>query len=102
MRWFYEGRACDTDDLNPKRNTEKAHELGTYSGKIEFVSQSLMAHEPDDLERPPLPRYIRWEGHIRIGEKYPFSLSCRIQDTVPQFQYDTHAPGLQIFRVTVY
>jgi trimethylamine-N-oxide reductase (cytochrome c) len=43
LRWFYEDRPCDTPDyLNPKRNTEKGRELGTYSGKIEFVSQSLM------------------------------------------------------------
>ena len=64
LRWFYEGRACDTPDyLNPKRNTEKANELGTYSGKIEFVSQSLTKHLPDDKERPPMPRYIpSWEG----------------------------------------
>ncbi len=42
MRWFYEGRECDTPDPgNPKKGTDKAQELGTYSGKIEFVSQSL-------------------------------------------------------------
>ena len=53
LRWFAEGRACDTPDTsNPKRGTDKAHELATYSGKIEFVSQSLMAHAGDD-ERPP-------------------------------------------------
>ena len=42
LRWFSESRECDTPDpLNPKRGTEKAKELGTYSGKLEFVSQSL-------------------------------------------------------------
>ena len=56
LRWFAEGRACDTPDTsNPKRGTDKAHELGTYSGKIEFSSESLKAHFPDDPERPVSP-----------------------------------------------
>ncbi len=49
LRWFAEGRPCDTPDiLNPKKGTAKANELGTYSGKIEFVSQSLKKHTPED------------------------------------------------------
>jgi molybdopterin guanine dinucleotide-containing S/N-oxide reductase-like protein len=106
MRWFYEGRACDTDDLNPKRNTDKAHELGTYSGKIEFVSQSLMVHEPDDEERPPLPRYIpSWEGHTsELARKYPLQLISPHPRYSYHSQYDTHAlwlgdiPGHRVFR----
>jgi anaerobic selenocysteine-containing dehydrogenase len=96
MRWFYEGRACDTDDLNPKRNTEKAHELATYSGKIEFVSQSLMAHEPDDEERPPLPRYIpSWEGHTsELTKKYPLQLITPHVRYGYHTQYDTHTPWI--------
>ena len=77
LRWFYEGRECDTPDPgNPKRGTEQGTELGTYSGKIEFVSQSLLKHFPDDEERPPLPRYIpSWEGHTSsLAEKYPLQL----------------------------
>jgi trimethylamine-N-oxide reductase (cytochrome c) len=106
MRWFYEGRACDTDDLNPKRNTEKAHELGTYTGKIEFVSQSLMAHEPDDEERPPMPRYIpSWEGHrSELAKKYPLQLIMPHPRYGYHTQYDTHAawitdiPGNRILK----
>ena len=56
LRWFYEGRECDTGDNNPQKNTEKAKMLGTYSGKIEFVSESLKKHFPKDKERPPMPR----------------------------------------------
>ena len=42
LRWFAEGRECDTPDLgNPKRGTDKAKELGTYTGMIEFESNSL-------------------------------------------------------------
>jgi len=77
LRWFAEGRECDTPDLlNPKRNTEKGKELGTYSGKIEFVSQSLLQHTPDDKERPPMPHYIEsWEGHkSKLYKKYPLQL----------------------------
>ncbi|MCK4790482.1 MAG: molybdopterin-dependent oxidoreductase, partial [Desulfobacteraceae bacterium] len=77
LRWFYEGRECDTPDFNnPKRGTEKAKELATYSGKIEFVSQSLKTHLPDDDVRPPMPRYIpSWEGHTsELARKYPLQL----------------------------
>ena len=74
LRWYYEDRECDTPDFgNPKRNTAKAKDLGTYSGKIEFVSESLKANTPDDQERPPLPKYIpSWEGHeSEAFKKYP-------------------------------
>jgi len=89
LRWFYEGRDCDTPDhFNPKRNTEKGKELGTYSGKIEFVSQSLLEHLPDDEERPPLPRYIpSWEGYdSELAKKYPLQLIS----PHPRFSFHTH------------
>ena len=89
LRWFYEGRECDTPDrFNPKRGTEKAKELGTYSGKIEFVSQSLLAHFPDDEERPPMPRYLpSWEGHTsELAKKYPLQLIS----PHPRFSFHTH------------
>jgi molybdopterin guanine dinucleotide-containing S/N-oxide reductase-like protein len=89
LRWFYEGRECDTPDiLNPKRGTEKAKELGTYSGKIEFVSQSLLTHFPDDEERPPMARYIpSWEGHTsELAKKYPLQLIS----PHPRFSFHTH------------
>ncbi len=91
LRWFAEGRACDTPDTgNPKRNIpEKAHELGTYSGKIEFSSESLKAHFPDDQERPVSPRYIEsWEGHhtTELFEKYPLQL----MSPHPRFSFHCH------------
>ncbi len=88
LRWFYEGRECDTPDSNPKKNTEKSKELGTYSGKIEFVSQSLTQHFPDDEERPPMPRYIpSWEGHTsELAKKYPLQLIS----PHARFSYHTH------------
>jgi len=107
LRWFYEGRECDTPDAyNPKRGTEKAKELGTYSGKIEFVSRSLTEHFPDDEERPPMPRYIpSWEGHTsELAKKYPLQLIA----PHPRFSFHTHhdisihslgdIPGHRIFK----
>jgi anaerobic selenocysteine-containing dehydrogenase len=89
LRWFYEGRACDTPDpMNPKRLTEKRGELGTYSGKIEFVSESLKAHFPEDEERPVSPRYIpSWEGHRSgLAQKYPLQLVS----PHPRFSFHCH------------
>jgi molybdopterin guanine dinucleotide-containing S/N-oxide reductase-like protein len=89
MRWFAEGRDCDTPDLmNPKRGTDKAHELGTYSGKIEFASESLKAHFPDDPERPVSPQYIpSWEGYKSEGyDRYPLQLLS----PHPRFSFHCH------------
>lgn len=83
LRWFYEGRQCDTPDKNPVGG-----KLGTYSGKIEFVSESLKKHLPDDQERPPLPHYIpSWEGlDSPLAEKYPLQLMA----PHPRYSYHTH------------
>jgi trimethylamine-N-oxide reductase (cytochrome c) len=89
LRWFYEGRPVDTPDaMNPKRGTDKAHELGTYSGKIEFESQDLLQHTPDDDERPPVPRYIpSWEGHeSELAKKYPLQMIT----PHPRYSFHTH------------
>jgi molybdopterin guanine dinucleotide-containing S/N-oxide reductase-like protein len=89
LRWFNEGRDCDTPDLlNPKRLGEKGKELGTYSGKIEFVSECLKKHLPDDEERPPMPRYIpSWEGHrSKLFKKYPIQMVS----PHPRFSFHTH------------
>jgi trimethylamine-N-oxide reductase (cytochrome c) len=90
LRWFYEGRACDTPDVgNAKRLTDKNKELGTFSGKIEFASESLKQYFPDDDERPVVPRYIRsWEGYLTPGlyEKYPLQLLS----PHPRFSFHCH------------
>ena len=89
LRWYAEGRACDTPDpSNPKRLTDAAHELGTDSGKLEFVSQSLSTLAPEDDERPPLPHYLAsWEGHrSALSEKYPLQLIS----PHPRFSFHTH------------
>ncbi len=53
------------------------HPLKTPSGKIEFCSQNLLKHFPNDIERPPVPHWIeKGESHDeRISseraKKYP-------------------------------
>jgi molybdopterin guanine dinucleotide-containing S/N-oxide reductase-like protein len=55
----------------------EAHPLSTPSGKIEFYSERLATHFPDDNERPPMPRFIpegEYHQESRDGErgkKYP-------------------------------
>ncbi len=97
LRWFYKGEECNTPDVyNPKRGTDKAKELGTYTGKIEFVSQSLKTHFPDDKERPPLPHYIpSWEGPAsELIKKYPLQLISPHPRYTYHTHYDKHAPWL--------
>ena len=90
LRWFAEGRPCDTPDTsNPKRGTDKAHELATPTGKIEFVSKTLSERTPDDDERAPLPTYKpSWEGHetAELFSKYPLQLIS----PHPRFSFHTH------------
>jgi trimethylamine-N-oxide reductase (cytochrome c) len=89
MRWFAEGRDCDTPDTNnPKRRDGKPKELGTYSGLIEFASESLKQNLPDDRERPIVPRYIpSWEGHhTDLFQKYPLQLIT----PHPRFSFHSH------------
>ena len=71
--WFYEGRPCD--DPGPPPDPRPGC-IGTFSGKVEFVSQSLLTYFPDDEERPPLARYIpSWEGYnSELAKKYPLQL----------------------------
>jgi molybdopterin guanine dinucleotide-containing S/N-oxide reductase-like protein len=97
LRWFYEGRTCDTPDYrNPKRGTAKGHELATYTGKIEFVSESLKKNMPDDEERPPLARYIpSWEGYqSELAAKYPLQLISPHPRMSFHTHHDTHIPWL--------
>jgi trimethylamine-N-oxide reductase (cytochrome c) len=98
LRWFHDGRPCDTPDLgNPKRLTERRGELGTFSGKIEFESVSLKQYFPDDDERPLVPRYIpSWEGHhtTELFEKYPLALVSPHPRMSFHCHYDKHTDWL--------
>jgi trimethylamine-N-oxide reductase (cytochrome c) len=97
-RWYYEGRPCDSPyNMNPRKGTDEAHELATYSGKIEFVSQSLTKFDPNDEERPPMPRYIpSWEGHEtkELTTKYPLQLITPHVRFSYHTQHDNQNPWL--------
>ena len=86
----------DTPDTgNPKRGTEKASELGTYTGKIEFASESLRQNMPDDPERPVVPHWIpSWEGY-KTGpyEKYPLQIIRRTPASPSIHTTTTTRPG---------
>jgi trimethylamine-N-oxide reductase (cytochrome c) len=92
-RWFAEGRKKDVPDLSPLPGDyagEFGEGLQTQSGKIEFVSSSLMHFDPDDPERPPMGQYIEsWEGHhtIELFEKYPLHL------ITPHVRHSFHTMG---------
>jgi len=97
LRWYYESRDCDTPDYeNPKLNTERAKEVGTFSGKIEFVSESLKKFTPDDRERPPLARYIpSWEGYNSpLAAQYPLQLISPHPRMTFHTHHDGHTPWL--------
>ena len=82
--------------MNTMEPTENSKELGTFSGKIEFASESLKKLSPEDNERPAVPHYIpSWEGHeTELYKKYPL----QIISPHPRFSfhthYDTHASWL--------
>jgi anaerobic selenocysteine-containing dehydrogenase len=97
IRWFYEGRACDTPDLNnPRRNTDQSDKLGTFSGKVEFVSESIKKFTPDDDEIPPLARYIpSWEGYnSELINKYPLQFISPHPRMTFHTHHDAHSPWL--------
>ena len=89
MRWFYEGREADTPDPgNLPRKAGHPEKLGTYSGLIEFESQSLLQNLPTDTERPPVPHWLpSWEGYkSTTWYKYPLQMIS----PHPRFSFHTH------------
>jgi len=79
-RWFAEGRPKDVPDASPlpADYTEQFRMgLQTQSGKIEFESSSLKRFDPNDPERPTIPKHFpSWEGHhtTELFKKYPLHL----------------------------
>jgi trimethylamine-N-oxide reductase (cytochrome c) len=85
FRWFVEGYPCDTPNHKPFQEEGK---LGTFTGKFEFVSESLLYWSPHEEARTPIATYKHsWEGHHSIkAKKYPFHLIS----PHPRFEYHTH------------
>ncbi len=97
LRWFAEGRKKDTPDWGPVGGgiaglPDAVGNIATQSGKIEFESQSLKRFDPNDPERPPVPKYIpSWEGHHtkELVSKYPLQLIS----PHPRYSFHTHYDG---------
>jgi len=68
---------------------EKGEALDTPSGKIEFFSQRLHNHLPEDKERAPVPCFApSLEGHMSpLAEKYTLLLIA------PHARYSFHTQG---------
>jgi trimethylamine-N-oxide reductase (cytochrome c) len=65
--------------------------LGTSTGLLEFESETLKRFDPNDPERPTVPKYIpSWEGHeSAIARKYPLQLIS----PHPRFTFFTQYDG---------
>ena len=89
LRWYAEDRIDDTADTgNPNRGTAKAKELGTYTGKVEFASESLRQNMPDDKERPVIPHWIPSPEGYKTGPYEKYSLQIILPH--PRFSFHTH------------
>ena len=69
----------DTPDWGPAPESQAEFGMGlqTTSGLIEFESSSLKKFDPDDHERPVIPKYIpSWEGHhtTELFDRFPLQL----------------------------
>jgi molybdopterin guanine dinucleotide-containing S/N-oxide reductase-like protein len=62
----------------------EANPLPTPTGKLEFYSESLAKHFPDDDERPPIPKWIE------KGETHDESLSSERAKKYPLLQMSNH------------
>jgi molybdopterin guanine dinucleotide-containing S/N-oxide reductase-like protein len=95
FRWYAEGRHKDVPEPHPlpsQFSGEFGKGLQTQSGKIEFVSSSILRGDPENPERPALNRYIpSWEGpHTKdlIG-KYPIQMIS----THSRYSFHTYGDG---------
>jgi len=95
LRWFAEGRKKDTPDTGfpggKMMGVPDEHGLGTPSGLLEFEAQTLKRFDPNDPERPPIPKYIpSWEGHeTPLAKKYPLQLIS----PHPRYSFHTQYDG---------
>ncbi len=62
----------------------EGHPLPTPSGKLEFYSERLAKHFPDDKERPPIPKWIE------KGETHDERISSRRAKKYPLLQMSNH------------
>jgi trimethylamine-N-oxide reductase (cytochrome c) len=84
FRWFAEERPCPY----PSRECQERGELGTVTGKFEFVSEMLEERTPDDPVRGAMAKYADCrEGHkSELYNKYPLQVIA----PHPRFGFHTH------------
>ena len=92
FQWYYEGRPCDlySEGKNPNIGTDRGLIcLGTPSGKIEFVSQTLMKFDPNDKEGH-LCRVIYRAGKATTPRSLTKNYPLQLISPHPRFSYHTH------------
>ena len=93
LNWFAEGRKKDVPEAIPlpsEYSDSFGTGLATQSSKFEFECNSLKRFDPNDEERPPLPKYrTPWEGPNTkdLYQKYP------LQMLSPHSRYSFHTQG---------
>ncbi|MGB4066514.1 MAG: molybdopterin dinucleotide binding domain-containing protein, partial [Nitrospira sp.] len=95
MRWYAEDRHKDVPEPSPlpsQFSEEFGKGVETQSGKIEFVSSSILRGDPDNPERPALNRYIpAYEGmrNAELVAKYPLQMIS----THSRYSFHTYSDG---------
>jgi molybdopterin guanine dinucleotide-containing S/N-oxide reductase-like protein len=74
----------DPPGLRKFYDDPKANPLGTPSGKLEFYSERLARHFPDDKERGPIPKWIE------KSKMHDERLSSKRAQTYPLLQMSNH------------
>lgn len=97
LRWFAEGRKKDVPEPFPlpsQYNDEYRKGLETQSGKIEFVSNSLLRASRDGIGKPALNYYEPpWEGSTDDPNRNRFPLQMITSHSV--YSFHTHLDGKQ-------
>lgn len=95
MNWYAENRMKDVPEPHPlpaQWSEEFGKGVSTQSGKIEFVSSSILRGDPNNPERPALNRYIpSWEGLQTkdLVDKYPLQMIS----THSRYSFHTYSDG---------
>jgi trimethylamine-N-oxide reductase (cytochrome c) len=95
MRWYAEDRHKDVPEPHPLPadfGEDMGKGLQTQSGKIEFVSSSILRGDPDNPERPALNRYIPARDGLADKERsarYPLLLTS----THSRYSFHTYSDG---------
>ena len=99
LRWYAEGRACDTPDpSNPKRLTEQGARTRHLQRQDRVrLARACRQHCARRRRAPAVPHYMpSWEGHriTELVEKYPLQLISPHPRFTFHTHYDKHAAWL--------